>query len=101
MSILSALLYQEEIRNENMMIEYLRELEALPKGSIKTKKVKEKTYYYLAFRDGNRVITRYVGKDEQALLPIQEQLSRRKQVEEIIKKLKEEREQIKKMEAVL
>lgn len=101
MSVLAALLSREKNRNENMIAEYSRELETLPKGSIKPKKVKDKIYYYLIFRDGDKVITKYVGKDEKSLIPVQEQLVRRKQVEEIIKKLKEEKAQIKKLEAVL
>ena len=100
-SVLSTLLSREENRNEKMIAEYNRELETLPKGSIKPKKVKGKVYYYLTFRDGDKVITKYVGKDEESLITIREQLARRKQVEEIIKKLKEERVQIKKLEAVL
>ena len=101
MSILAALLSKEENRNENMIAEYSRELETLPKGSIKPKKVKDKIYYYLTFRDGDKVITKYVGKDEESLIPIKEQLARRKQVEEILKKLKEEKANIKKLEAGL
>lgn len=101
MSVLAALLSKEENRNENMIVEYSRELETLSKGSIKPKKVKGKIYYYLTFRDGDKVITKYLGKDEESLTHIREQLARRKQVEKIIKKLKEEKIQIKKLEAVL
>ncbi len=101
MSVLAALLFREENRNENMIAEYSRELKTLPKGSIKPKKIKDKIYYYLTFREGDNVITKYVGKDEESLDLIREQLARRKQVEEIIKKLKEEKAKIKKMEAVL
>lgn len=101
MSVLAALLSREESRNENMIAEYSRELQTLPKGSIKPKKVKDKIYYYLIFRDGDKVITKYVGKDEESVIPVRAQLARRKQVEEIIKKLKEEKAQIKKLEAVL
>lgn len=101
MSVLAALLSKEENRNKNMIAEYSRELKALPKGSIKSRKVKDKSYYYLTFRDGDKVITKYVGKDEKFLVSIREQLARRKQVEEILKKLKEEKAQIKKLEAVL
>ena len=101
MSVLAALLLREENRNENMISEYTHELETLPKGSIKPKKVKDKIYYYLTFRDGDKVFTKYIGKDEQTIIQIREQLARRRQVEEILKKLKEERSQIKKLEAVL
>ena len=41
MSIISTLLIKEKNRNESMIIEYTRELDALPKGTIKEKKVKE------------------------------------------------------------
>ncbi len=101
MSVLAALLSKEENRNENMIAEYSRELETLPKGSIKPKKVNNKIYYYLTFRNGDKVITKYIGKDEESLVSIREQLARRKQVENILKKLKEEKAQIKKLGAAL
>lgn len=101
MSVLAVLLSKEEKRNEKMIVEYSRELENLPRGSIKPKKVKDRIYYYLTFRDGGKVITKYIGKDEERLISVREQLARRKQVEEIIKKLKKEKAQIKKLEAVL
>lgn len=63
--------------------------------------MKDKIYYYLIFRDGDKVITKYVGKDEASLISLREQLVRRKQIDEIIKKLKEEKTQIKKLEAIL
>lgn len=101
MNILASMLLSEKKRNENMILEYRRELVTLPKGSIKAKKLSDKVYYYLTFRDGNKVITKYIGKDESLLIPIREQLERRKQVESIIKKLNEEKMKIIKMEAVL
>ncbi len=101
MSVLTSLLLKEQSRNEKMLSAYIGELKILPKGSIKAKKSGNKVYYYLVFRDGDKVVTRYIGKDEESLRPIREQLERRKQVEEIIKKLKAENKQIKKMEAVL
>ncbi len=101
MSVLSALLLKEKNRNENMIAEYNRELEILVKGSIKPKKVKDKTYYYLTFREGDKVITKYIGKDNESLISIREQLARRKQVKEILKMLKEEKKQIKKLEGIL
>lgn len=101
MTVLAALLSKEESRNEKMITEYNRELEALPKGSIKAKTVKDNVYYYLTYRNGDKVVTKYVGKDEEILKVLQEQLARRKQIEEILKKLKEERLQIKKLEAIL
>ncbi len=97
MSIIS----REETRNENMIIEYTKKLETLPRGKLTPKSIRGKTYYYLYYREGKRVISKYIGKDEDSLVHIREQLSRRRQIEEIIKKLKEEKARIKKLEAML
>ena len=101
LSMLADVLSKEEHRIVNMITEYQEELKNLPKGSIRTKKNRERIYYYLSFREGKKVATKYIGKDVEAIAPIREKLERRKQIEEILKKLRVEREQIKKMEAVL
>ncbi len=101
MSVLSVLITKEETRNKNMIAEYMRELETLPKGSVKPKKVNGNTYYYLVFRNGNKIVSKYIGKDEESVAVIREQILRRKQVEEILKKLMEEKNQIEKLEAIL
>ena len=84
-----------------MINEYSKELETLARGKIATKKVKGNTYYYLYYREGKKVISKYIGKDEESIISIQEQLDRRGQIEEIIKLLREEEIKIKKMEAIL
>ena len=48
-----------------------------------------------------KVVSKYIGKDEDSLTKIRELLVRRSQIEELIKKLKEEKAQIKKLEAML
>ena len=101
MSMLMTVISREETRNENMIIEYTKELETLPKGKITPKTVNGKTYYYLYYRDGKKVVSKYIGKDEESLTAVREQLTRRSQIEEIIQKLKEEKAQIKKLEAML
>lgn len=55
---------QEKQRVEYMLAKYQSELSALPKGVISEKKVGEKTYYYLKYRDGKKVISQYVSKKE-------------------------------------
>lgn len=92
---------REEARNEKMITEYTKELEILPRGKITPKTVNGKIYYYLYYRDGKKVVSKYVGKNEESLTPVREQLTRRSQIEEILKKLKEEKAQIKKLEAML
>ena len=92
---------REEARNEKMLTEYTKVLETLPRGKIPPKTINGKTYYYLYYRDGKKVVSKYIGKDEESLIAVREQLARRSQIEEIIKKLKEEKAQIKKLEAML
>ena len=101
MSIVSSLINKESMRNQNMILEYERELTSLPKGSIKAKHVGNKVYYYLNYRDGEKVVSKYIGKSEESLITIKEQLERRRQIEGMLKKLKEEQKQIKKLEAIL
>lgn len=96
-----AFISREEVRNEKMIIEYTKELETLPRGKITPKTVNGKTYYYLYYRDGKKVISKYIGKDDDSLTSIREGLTRRSQIEEIMKKLKEEKAKIKKLEAML
>lgn len=94
-------IFREEARNEKMIIEYTKELKTLPRGKITSKTVNGKTYYYLYYRDGKKVVSKYIGKNEDSLTSIREGLTRRSQIEEIMKKLKEEKAQIKKLEAML
>ena len=54
---------REETRNENMITEYTKELDTLPRGKITPKTVNGKTYYYLYYRDGKKVVSKYIGKD--------------------------------------
>lgn len=84
-----------------MINEYIKELEKLHKGKIRAKIVNGKTYYYLYYREGKKVLSKYVGKDEDSLTIVREELARRRQIEEILKKLKEEKSQIKKLEAMI
>ena len=101
MSVFMKLIIREEVRIEKMLSEYIKELKSLPKGKITPKIVNGKTYYYLYYRDGKKVVSKYIGKDCEKLTSISDQLTRRRQIEEIIRKLEEEKKKIKKMEAML
>lgn len=101
MNYLLSMLKKEEKRNNNMINGYLQELESLPKGSIKEKKVNGNNYYYLNYREGDKVISKYLGKDNDSIVKLKEQLKRRKQIEELLKMLIKERSDIQKMEAII
>ena len=101
MQLIYTVLQEERKRNEYMLERYQKELSQLPKGKLTPKITKTNTYYYLKFRDGNKVCAKYIGINEDDIQVVIEQLERRKVVEEIIKELKSEQAKIKKMEAVI
>lgn len=80
---------QEKERIDRMLAKYQEELETLPKGTISEKKVKQSTYFYLKYRDGKKVISKYIPqKDVEA---VREQVEKRRHVETMIRSLQEER----------
>lgn len=85
--ILSTIL-QEKERIDRMLAKYQEELEMLPKGTISEKKVKQSTYFYLKYREGKKVISRYIPqKDVEA---VREQVEKRRHIETMIRSLREE-----------
>ena len=86
--ILSTIL-QEKERIDRMLAKYQEKLETLPKGTISEKKVKQSTYFYLKYREGKKVISRYIPqKDVEA---VREQVEKRRHIETMIRSLQEER----------
>ena len=86
--ILSTIL-QEKERIDRMLAKYQEELGMLPKGTISEKKVRQSTYFYLKYREGKKVISRYIPqKDVDA---VREQVEKRRHIETMIRSLQEER----------
>ena len=86
--ILSTIL-QEKERIDRMLAKYQEELGTLPRGTISEKKVKQSTYFYLKYREGKKVISRYIPqKDVDA---VREQVEKRRHIETMIRSLQEER----------
>ena len=57
--------------------------------AISEKKVKQSTYFYLKYREGKKVISRYIPqKDVDA---VREQVEKRRHIETMIRSLQEER----------
>ena len=86
--ILSTIL-QEKERIDRMLAKYQEELGTLPKGTISEKKVRQSTFFYLKYREGKKVISRYIPqKDVDA---VREQVEKRRHIETMIRSLQEER----------
>lgn len=101
MQLIYSILEDERKRNEYMLDKYEKELLLLPKGKITPKITKANTYYYLKYRDGEKVRAKYIGINKEDIAQIAEKLERRKVIEKLVKELKEEQTKIKKMEAII
>lgn len=101
MQLIYSVLEDERKRNEYMLERYEKELSLLPKGKITPKITKANTYYYLKYRDGQKVCAKYIGMNEEDIALVAEQLERRKVVEGLVKELKAEQAKIRKMEAIV
>ena len=101
MQLIYSVLEGERKRNEYMLERYEKELSRLPKGKITPKITKANTYFYLKYRDGQKVCAKYIGMSEEDVALVAEQLERRKVVQGLVKELKAEQAKIKKMEAIV
>ncbi|HAG68640.1 MAG TPA: hypothetical protein DCL38_01545 [Lachnospiraceae bacterium] len=79
---------QERDRIEYMINEYSKRLKELPKGTLSAKHVGTKTYYYLKYRVGKKVVSDYVRKEQ--LPALKESLEHKKHIKTMLRFLKEE-----------
>ena len=73
---------------ESMLDRYEKMLVMLPKGTLVGCEKNGRTYYYLKYRNGKKVVSKYVGKA--SVETIAGQIEKRKHIEAMIKSLKEE-----------
>ena len=90
MNMILSTVQQEKLRIDRMLESYGHKKEKLPKGSLSEKRVGNKTYYYLKYRDGKKVISQYVPVEMAE--SIREQVEHRRHIEAMIQSLEEERE---------
>jgi hypothetical protein len=81
---------QEEKRLKLLKESYEEQLLSLPKGTIRVRQKGKNTYYYLSYRNGKKVATDYIGKDENDIIRIKEQLEKRRHIEDMLKELSRE-----------
>jgi len=97
MRLVSSLIAQEEKRMNVLKESYEEQLLTLPKGTLRVRQKGKNTYYYLSYRSGKKVTTDYIGKDENNILRIKEQLEKRRHIEEMLKELNKELRLMKKV----
>ena len=88
MSLILKIVEEEKDRINKMISGYKQELVTLPKGSLVGKRIKDKKYFYLQFREGKKTISSYVGGNADIVDEFRERINRRKHVEAMLKALK-------------
>jgi len=88
---------EELERNLEMQKSYKKQIESLPKGKIILKTIKTKEYYYLLYRDHEKVRTDYLGsKAKFDTEELQKNIEKRRYFQETLAKLLLEEKEIRK-----
>lgn len=78
---------KEKNRIEYMLGRYRGIINELPKGSLYESNKNGQKYYYLKYRDGKKVVTKYLGKEAGDMPAL---IEKRKHTEAMIKSLENE-----------
>lgn len=98
MSVLSNSILDNLKRNISNQELYSKQLENLPKGKIAIRKKRKSDYYYLEYRDKEKIIYKYLGPVHSFdISDLQVQLEERKVINERIRNLKKEEKEMKKV----
>jgi hypothetical protein len=95
MGILSTSVSRDVHRIEYMIDRYKAIRDSLPKGTICEKKIGNQTYHYLKYRDGDRVVSDYIHKED--LDELTKLIDHRKHAQLMIRSLKAELSTAKKL----
>lgn len=96
MSVLEEVLEEELERSIRVGHAIRRELDNFPKGSVRVRKIGDRDYYYLNYREGNKARSRYIPAKDVEL--IKRQVTRRK---ELLAALKEQEQACRQIERAL
>ena len=97
MTVIEGVLQEERERNLWMQNMYLQEISELPKGSIVKKSMPSGVYYYLKYRNGDKVVSDYLGKNIEKVNQIEQAIAKRKHLEATVKRIRIELKQIAKV----
>ncbi|MBR4720010.1 MAG: hypothetical protein IKP31_07200 [Lachnospiraceae bacterium] len=95
MGIISNSVSKDSVRIKYMIGRYREIKKSLPKGTICPKQIGHQTYYYLKYRDGERIVSDYIHKED--LENLTELIEHRKHAELMIRSLNNELKTAKKL----
>ena len=87
MNLIIDTIQKEKSRIEYMLDRYRKMMGELPKGTLSISNKNGQKYYYLKYRDGKKVVAKYLGKDAGNVPAL---LEKRKHTEAMIKSLENE-----------
>lgn len=90
MNLILTTVMQEKQRIDYMIEKYKEALLSLPRGSLSARRIGVKTYYYLKYREGGKVVSKYVPADQAE--EIREKIEKRRHTEMMINSLQKEKE---------
>ena len=97
MGIISDILKDEYERLKALESQYTKQMKDLPKGALSKRERSGKFYLYLMYRQGKKVITKYIGReDSERAKEIMAQVQKRKQIEAKLRQVKRELNELKK-----
>ena len=96
LNVIRETLVEELDRNIRSQRAYELECERLPRGAVSIRTRGNKAYCYLKYREGSQVKTEYVGASEFVEDDLRKKISRRKELESVIRRLKREEQFMKK-----
>jgi len=97
MSVFKDMLNEEFKRLSELKSKYEKELVSFPKGSLSRKIRNNKPYFYLAYREKEKVKFEYIGKEDSKKLQItRELLLKRQDIEQKLKQVNNELKELSK-----
>ncbi len=89
MSIVKDILKDEKERLILLRNQIEQQISSLPKGSLSKKRRNNKYFYYLAYREGRKVIFKYVGKENSSqVISLDEDIKKRRKFEKRLRDIK-------------
>lgn len=90
MGTLIDIIVEEKERLEGLLEYYRNELKKYPKGKVSKKKRNGNYYYYQCYREGDTIVTQYLGKsDSSKVKEMQKKIGERINLEKNILRAKE------------
>ncbi|MHB8280202.1 MAG: hypothetical protein ACYDIA_21500 [Candidatus Humimicrobiaceae bacterium] len=90
MKVILDVLVAESQKNLLLKRELKNNISRLPRGIVKERRVKDKTYYYLAYRENRKVINKYIGDDSLKAKKLSKLVEERKAFENQLKQLQKD-----------